>query len=51
MGRRLKQVVEGRQLGGHHHFLLLQDVLQASFAQGPVRGVCRGRGVTGSEPR
>ena len=43
--RRLNQVVEGRQLGGHHRLLLLQDGLQAGVGQGPVRGVHRGKGV------
>ena len=42
--RRLNQVVEGRQLGGHHRLLLLQDVLQAGVGQGPVRGVRQGKG-------
>ena len=43
MGRlRLNQVVEGRQLGGHHRLLLLLDVLQAGVGQGPVHGVRRG---------
>ena len=45
--RRLNQVVEGRQLGGHHRLLLLQDVLQAGVGQGPVRGVRRGKGGGG----
>ena len=35
--RRLNQVVDGRQLGGHHRLLLLQDVLQAGVGEGPVR--------------
>ena len=43
--RRLNQVVEGRQLGGHHRLLLLQDVLQAGVGQGPVCGVRRGKGM------
>ena len=42
--RRLNQVVEGRQQCGHHHLLLLQDVLQAGLGQGPIRGVRRGMG-------
>ena len=45
MGRwRLNQVVEGRQLGGIHRLLLLQDVLKVGVGQGPIHGVRRGKG-------